>query len=532
MHVWRGSSLRGPPPIGECRIGGIKKESCWTISLSVKDIAARLRHGRHVLHVLAGLSLLLIGPAVGSAAASRASIVLTTMSPSNGSTVSSTVSWQVSASGGTPSRVDFAVDGSLVWSQTRAPYSGMLDTTKLSNGQHTLTATAQTNQGNGGGNSASTRLTITVSNATSAATDTTTSAVTTSSSAVSPLAAPSGFVSRSGQQLFLNGAPYRFVGFNVWRAAVASWNQPPNTSYDLNDGNALDQTLKDMNANGGAGGGSKNVIRVWFYQQFALQNGAYNWSAFDKVLQVAAANGFKVIATLQDQWDYEGTGFKDYTWYQSGYANAVLSPHEVKPYRQYVQDVVSRYKDNPTILAWELVNEPEVAVTDGVCVSNSEPIMASFVHDVGGLIKSIDPNHLVSLGASGNGMCGTIESEYQSVMSDPSIDLCSFHDYYGAANTTAYNQYNGLNVRISQCASLNKPVYIGEAGIHLNTSPVNGSLSTRASYFSQKMSAQSGMQGVVGYLPWQFDDRGYITDDYVIGPGDPVLPMMDGYASP
>jgi mannan endo-1,4-beta-mannosidase len=345
------------------------------------------------------------------------------------------------------------------------------------------------------------------------------------------LSLSSPFVIRNGQQLLLNGARYRFLGFNVWRANVASWNHPPNTSYDVNDGTTLDTTLKDINGNGG----KMNVIRVWFFQQFAVQSGAYNWAAFNKTLQVAYANGFKVIATLADQWNYEGPPFKDPRWYQSGYANTVESPYEIVPYRRYVRDVVSRYKDNPTILAWELVNEPEVAVSqtrDSTCAANAGQILEAFTHDVGGLMKSIDRNHLVSLGAAGNGNCGTIEGDYQRVMSDPSIDLCSFHDYYGATNATAYNAYNGLNMRIKQCAALNKAIYVGEMGIHFNASPCNGSLTCRASYLNRKLAAAFGMQGTVGYVPWQFDDRGYISDDYVYGPRDPGLTTLSGYALP
>src|SRR6185437_10430568 len=60
----------------------------------------------------------------------------------------------------------------------------------------------------------------------------------------------SGFVTRQGQQLLLNGSSYRFVGFNLWRANVTSWNQPPNTGYDVNDGTTLADTLAAINAGG------------------------------------------------------------------------------------------------------------------------------------------------------------------------------------------------------------------------------------------------------------------------------------------
>jgi predicted lipoprotein with Yx(FWY)xxD motif len=342
-----------------------------------------------------------------------------------------------------------------------------------------------------------------------------------------------GFVTRVGQQLYLDGSPYRFVGFNVWRANVASWNRPPNTGYDVNDGTTLDQTLKGIDANGGR----MNVIRVWFFQQFALNSAgdptpspSYNWAAFDKTLQVAQAEGFKVIATLADEWSYEGQPTKTASWYSSGYKTTV-EPYEAFPYRQFVQDVVTRYKNNPTILAWELVNEPGDRNSDGTCPSDAAQTLSAFVHDVGGMIKSIDPNHLVSLGASGNGMCGTNGSDYQTVMSDPSIDLCSFHDYYGATDITAYNTYNGLNVRVQQCATLDKPIYIGEMGIHSSLSPCSGNLACRASYLGQKLAAAFSDRGFVGYLPWQYDQRGQSPtgDDYVYSPGDPSLTTLNAY---
>jgi mannan endo-1,4-beta-mannosidase len=341
------------------------------------------------------------------------------------------------------------------------------------------------------------------------------------------------FVTRVGQQLLLNGSPFRMLGFNIWRANIAS--QQPNTGYFVNNGTTLADSLDAINANGGG----KNTIRAWFFQQYVTPGGvAYNWAAFDKTLLVAASKGFKVIATLTDQWAYEGPPYKDTAWYSGGYQTQVYSGTlnsvayaEAVPYRQFVQDVVTRYKDNPTIAAWELVNEAEVQDSSAAtsCPVNAVGILSAFVQDVGTLIKSIDANHLVSLGMAGNGNCGTIEGDYQTIVALPQIDLCSFHDYYGAASSTAFNQYNGLNVRISQAAAVNKPIYIGEVGLHLNTSPVNGSLTTRATYLGQKMSAQLGMQGVVGYIPWQWDSRGY-SDDYNFSLNDPGLAVMSTYA--
>ena len=49
--------------------------------------------------------------------------------------------------------------------------------------------------------------------------------------------------------------------------------------------------------------------------------------------------------------------------------------------------------------------------------------------DVGGLIKSIDSNHLVSTGVIGSGQCGASGPEYEALHALAAVDVCSFHDY-------------------------------------------------------------------------------------------------------
>ena len=83
-----------------------------------------------------------------TAGASPGRYSLSTASPTDGSTVSGSVQWAPSTSGWTPTRVDYSIDGSRTGTQTSAPFGETLDTTKLSNGSHTLTLTAYVNDGN------------------------------------------------------------------------------------------------------------------------------------------------------------------------------------------------------------------------------------------------------------------------------------------------------------------------------------------------------------------------------------------------
>src|SRR5262249_8687477 len=68
--------------------------------------------------------------------------------PSNGQTLSGSLPFEATPSGATVAKVTFAVDGQTKRTETGAPYmyngdpTGRLDTTTLSNGTHTLSASA------------------------------------------------------------------------------------------------------------------------------------------------------------------------------------------------------------------------------------------------------------------------------------------------------------------------------------------------------------------------------------------------------
>src|SRR5690242_12981919 len=83
--------------------------------------------------------------------ASATPVTLQTLTPAAG-TVSGNILWEVTASGGTASRIDFLIDGTQRWTEYLSPYrfngdAGNLDTRTLSDGSHTLTARATSTTG-------------------------------------------------------------------------------------------------------------------------------------------------------------------------------------------------------------------------------------------------------------------------------------------------------------------------------------------------------------------------------------------------
>jgi hypothetical protein len=92
----------------------------------------------------------------------KEALSLATVAPVNATTVSGAIAWEVAVSAGAPSKVEFLVDGAAGFSDSSAPYGGILDTSKLANGNHTLSATAYGSRGV----RATTSVTVKVSNST------------------------------------------------------------------------------------------------------------------------------------------------------------------------------------------------------------------------------------------------------------------------------------------------------------------------------------------------------------------------------
>jgi hypothetical protein len=214
---------------------------------------------------------------------------------------------------------------------------------------------------------------------------------------------PNSFVTRDGASVTLYGVPFRFVGVNA---------------YDSAGDPAIYQCGTRLRTESGA-----KVVRFWAFQQYTA--GGTNWSALDRVIRLAREHNLKLIPVLENQWaECTQGGYKFDDWYARGY----LSPYGgyALSYREYLRRVLQRYRDEPTIMAWSLMNEPESKSASGTPAP--EPLY-SFAQDVSALAKSLDPNHLVTLGVAGGAQPGVRGDSYEQLHSLETIDFAEFHDY-------------------------------------------------------------------------------------------------------
>lgn len=329
---------------------------------------------------------------------------------------------------------------------------------------------------------------------------------------------PPGFVYRDGSRLYLDGEPYRFVGVNMpWpNNRQPGGCGPPVTVAPLEK--ALDRVSRSVNA-----------ARVWFFQSQATVDGARDWTAFDETLRAIAERDLKVIVTLADQAGScaDPGGFKDIDWYESGYANAV-SPGFPQTYRDYVRDVVARYADRPEVLAWQLINEASVDTPGVGCADEraAAEILRRWTDDMAGLVRAIDPNHLISLGTGLQGGCGyavdddPTRSSYRYVHASPEVDLCEYHDYNVAEVPLFVLQQQEMDT----CADLGKAFFVGEIGIP-SADP------RRPELLDAKLAAQFGHENPSqGALVWHLGGPAVgMCDQYCLGARDPVLDVLERY---
>jgi endo-1,4-beta-mannosidase len=266
-------------------------------------------------------------------------------------------------------------------------------------------------------------------------------------------------------------------------------------------------------------------VRFWVFQRFT-DSGA-DFSQLDKLLSLAGDRGIKLVPVLENQWSScTAGGYKYDTWYQSGY----LSPYDGYPisYKDYVGRIVSRYKDDRRILMWQLMNEAESEDTSG---NSDAQALYNFALDMSAYVKSIDPNHLVSLGTMGGGQPGAQGSDYRWIHSIPSIDLLEYHDYGSETEPLPSDGWNRLKERLDDAVALNKPLFIGEAGIKSNCSdPDCFSPDQRAALFDAKMRAAFD-NGVSGYMIWSYRDAVEPPTEYMFTLTDPVAAIVQKLAA-
>lgn len=216
-------------------------------------------------------------------------------------------------------------------------------------------------------------------------------------------------------QILLGDVPQYYIGTNFWYGAQMARENPDRLRAELDSLKALGVTNLRM---------------------LAVEP---DWEGLDIALKEIRKRDMAAVLFLNNAWEWS-RGFADWleaagqgdqprpsTHGYGAYMKAMAAFSDCRAAQElsweFVREIVTRYKDEPAIFSWQIANEPR-------CFSNNPSTRANFVkyiHETAALIKSLDPNHMVSTGNEGTMGC---EGDYglcSEVNNCKDIDYITIH---------------------------------------------------------------------------------------------------------
>lgn len=339
------------------------------------------------------------------------------------------------------------------------------------------------------------------------------------------------FVEASGTQFVLGNKPFYFNGSNQY---YLMYKPEPMANDFFARAKALDMKVVRtwMFCNGSSThdgvcinkkSGSSFILVKPEAERTAEEKAliARSFELFDNYAAQAEANNMRLILSLSDYWDYFGK-IEDYGPYASASGRALFKTF-ITNLLNHVNPLTGKaYKNDPTIMMWELANEPRYT-------TSNFPDFKLWVADIAAHIKSIAPNQLVSIGSESSfGIA--LDDSYASLAElnrDPNIDAISAHLYPTAWSMTDEQVLGNIQKLADLAREVGKPAYIGELGWPVDKKRTTGSqvenipsgqaaidaflavsLAQRASYMeSWYAKAYANRDAIGGFLIWQLSGK-------------------------
>ncbi len=196
---------------------------------------------------------------------------------------------------------------------------------------------------------------------------------------------------------------------------------------------------------------------------------AWEWSGgFIQYLQWAGE--------VEDDFDADGCSWTEYRaaatkFMRSQRAKELLNDHIKYIVSRRNRYTGERYIDDPAIFSWQLCNEPRAFSEE------SKEALYSWVDETSALIRSLDPNHMISTGSEGQMGCEGDLELFERIHALENISYINAHmwslnwswidrtDMDGSIDSTIAKCTDYLNEHIEVAQLLNKPLVVEEFGL-------------------------------------------------------------------
>jgi mannan endo-1,4-beta-mannosidase len=345
------------------------------------------------------------------------------------------------------------------------------------------------------------------------------------------------FVTRQGSDLVLDGKPFRFAGTNNYylmydsplmvddvfaRASAARFPV-------LRTWGWLDIGNQDGTNSVGSGKANGVYFQYWDGTEPAYNDGADGLSHLDYVIAKAGQEGIKLVIPFTNNWSDFG-GMDQYVrWAGDTHHDDFYTDPTIRGwYQAWIAHLLNHvnpltglaYKDDPTIMTWELGNEPRCKGS-GVYPPSSTcgtATLTSWADTMSRYVKSIDRHHLTSVGDEGFYCTDPGGTDWTTNCGEgvdtvafaklPAIDVMSLHLYPDGWGKTASWGTTWITQHVADARKAHKAVMLGEFGI--------ADKNTRNVVYQQWTSAASaaGANGLLYWLLAGIQDDGTLYPDY------------------
>ena len=256
------------------------------------------------------------------------------------------------------------------------------------------------------------------------------------------------FVKVENGHFVKDGKPYYYVGTNFWYGAIlGSEGQGGNRErlckeLDLMKEMGIDNLRVLVGSDGERG------VKTKVEPTLQVAPGEYNdtiLAGLDYLLMEMGKREMKAVLYLNNSWEWSGgygyyleqagagrqprpdeVGYPAFMQAMSQYSMNERA-HEL--FYDYVRFIIGRqnrytslnYIDDPVIMAWQIGNEPRAFSEEA-----KQPF-AKWLAEASALIRSLDPNHLISVGSEGIWGCEMDSALYRQISEDPNIDYLTAH---------------------------------------------------------------------------------------------------------